>query len=111
MEQTSQKNIKVKVYRFDPSIDESPRYDTFEVPLNSRMSVMDVLDYIYENLDSSMAYYSHSACHQGLCGRCVMLINGKASLACKTIVTENITVEPPPKFTVIRDLFWTKGSK
>jgi len=111
MGQTSQKSIKVKIYRFDPSISQSSRHVTYDVPLNSRMSVMDVLDYIYENLDSSIAYYRHSACHQGLCGRCMMFINGKASLACKTIVKEDITVEPPPKFLVIRDLFWSKGNR
>jgi succinate dehydrogenase/fumarate reductase iron-sulfur protein len=107
----SQKKIKVKVFRFDPSVGHEPFYNTYEVPLNSRMSVLDILDYIYENLDGSLAYYNHSACHSGICGRCMLIVNGKASLACQTMVTTNITVEPPQKFKIIRDLVWTNGGK
>ena len=111
MSRVPQKGVNVKVLRFDPSVDKEPKYQTYEVPLNSLMSVLDVLDYIYENLDSTLAYNSHAACHSSICGNCMMVINGKASLACKTPATGDITVEPPPKFKTIRDLVWAKGGE
>jgi succinate dehydrogenase/fumarate reductase-like Fe-S protein len=66
------------------------------------MSVTNVLDYIYENLDSSLAYYT--SCHRGVCGRCLMIVNGKTRLACIELVTDNLTLNPLPNHRVIRDL-------
>ncbi len=108
MREMAQKNIKVKVFRFDPTTDKEPRYQTYEVPLTEGMSVLDVLDYIYENLDSSLAYYDHAACRHGLCGGCTLLVNGKASLVCQTPVSGDITIEPPSKFEVVRDLVYKR---
>ena len=104
----SQKFVKVKVFRFDPSVDERPYYRTYEVPLMGRMSVLDALDYIYENLDSSLAYYAHAACRHGVCNSCSVLVNGKPRLACQTAVSGDITVEPIPKFQVVKDLVYAK---
>lgn len=103
----SEKIIKVRIFRFTPSEDREPYYQKYEVPIVSGMSVIDILDYIYDNLDSTLAYYSHSACHRGVCGRCTLTINGKPSLACQTIISEDATIEPLPKFKVIRDLVYT----
>lgn len=96
--------IKVRIFRFNPPVDEEGYYETYEVPLEPKMSVLNVLDYIYENLDSTLAYYSHSACCRGICGRCILTINGKNSLACQTEVSGDITVEPLRGFEVIKDL-------
>lgn len=103
-----QKIIRVKVFRFDPSIDEKPHYKTYRVPLTRGMSVLDVLDYIYENFDGSLAYYDHAACRHGICGGCSVVVNGKPSLACQTVVLDDITVEPIPKFQVVKDLVYIK---
>ena len=99
--------IKVRVFRFDPSVDKEPRYEVYEVPVDGESSVLDVLDYIYNNIDHTLAYYSHTACKRGICGRCMLMVNGKASLACQTIASEDLTIEPPPKFKVVRDLVYT----
>jgi len=96
--------IKVRIARFDPAVDGSPHYQTYEVPLSPRMTVMDALDYIYENLDPSLAYHSHTSCHRRICARCNVTINNKAGLSCHTEVNKDITVEPLPRFKVIRDL-------
>lgn len=102
----SQKNIKVKVFRFDPTVEKGPHYQTFEVPLIEGMNVLDVLDYVYENIDSSLAYHDHAACRHGICGGCTLVVNGEASLACQTPVSEDIVIEPPSKFKIIRDLVY-----
>jgi succinate dehydrogenase/fumarate reductase-like Fe-S protein len=100
----SEKMIQVKVFRFDPSVDKDPYYQSFEVPLVKGMSAMNVLDYIYQNLDGTLAYYDHAACALGICGRCTGKINGKAALFCQTVIQEDITLEPLSKTKIIKDL-------
>ncbi len=102
-----QKSIKVKVSRFDPSAEKEAHYETYEVPLTEGMSVLDVLDYIYENIDSSLAYYDHAACRHGICGGCTIVVNGKACLACQKLVSEDMLIEPSRKFKILRDLVYT----
>lgn len=96
------KKIKVKVFRFNPRQDKEPSYDTFEVPLSKHMTVLTVLNYIYENLDSSLAY--NYSCKEGLCHACALIVNGEACEACSTLVKGEITIEPPSGFEVIKDL-------
>jgi len=98
------KKISVRIARFDPVLDSSPHYRTYEVPLAPRMTVMDVLDYIYENLDPSLAYHSHTSCHRRICARCNVRVNDRAGLSCHTEVSGDITIDPLPGFKVIRDL-------
>ena len=95
--------IRVKCFRFDPSRDESPHYDTFEVPLNGPMSVQDCLLYIRENLDPSLAFFVN--CRLGFCKRCLVRVNGESCFACMTEVKGDVTVEPLRKDKVIRDLW------
>ena len=94
--------IKVRVLRSDSSSTVKPHFDVYEVPIVRGMSVTNVLIYIYENLDSSLAYYGN--CHRGVCGRCIITINGKRSQACTKLVTGDLTLKPLPNRKVIRDL-------
>ena len=94
--------ISVRCFRFDPSVDREPRYQEYEMPVEFGVSVMNVLDYIYENLDGSLAYYSN--CQRGICGRCAMLVEGRRVLACTEMVTGDVTLEPLPGRMVVRDL-------
>ena len=99
-----EKKIKVRIARFDPAVDSSQHYQTYEVPLTPRMTVMDALDYIYENLDPSLAYHSHTSCHRRICARCNVKIDNKAGLSCHTEVSGDMTIEPLPGFKIVRDL-------
>jgi len=94
--------ITVKCFRLDPSVDSRRRYQEYKVPLVFGMSVTNVLDFIYDNIDCSLAYYAN--CHRGVCGRCAMLVNGKRRLACTELVTDDVTLEPLPGYRVVRDL-------
>ncbi len=98
------KTIQVKVSRFDPNVDKSPHYQTYEVPFEPKMTLMDALDYIYENLDPSLAYHSHTSCHRRVCTRCNVTVNSKPGLSCHTELTGDVTIDPLPRFKVIRDL-------
>ena len=52
----TERTITARVFRMDPSVDEEPRYQEYRVPFEEGMSAMDVLDYIYQNLDGTLAY-------------------------------------------------------
>jgi len=110
----TEKIIKLMVSRYDPKQDQIPRMQTFEVPADDEMSVLEAMDYIYENLDGSLAYYDHGACAQGICKTCLVKINGKPQLMCQTLVHhlgEEVTVEPLDKYEVVRDVVTRSGGK
>jgi succinate dehydrogenase / fumarate reductase iron-sulfur subunit len=100
--------LQVKVHRYDPSARSSAHFDTFAVPVpkGAQWTVMDVLEYIRINLDSSIGYYAHSICDHGVCARCTLRVNGENRLACITEVPEGgeTVLEPLAKRTVIKDL-------
>ena len=55
------RTITAKVFRYDPLVDQAPYYREYHVPFEPGMSAMDVLDYIYQHLDGTVAYYDHAA--------------------------------------------------
>ncbi len=103
------KTITVKVFRFDPSVDKEARYQTYPVPYEKGMSAMTALDYIYQNLDSTLAYYDHAGCDLGICRKCTGVINGKAGLFCQTVIDCDTTLEPVFKNRILKDLVVKKG--
>ncbi len=95
-----------KIYRFDPTVDPEPYYKSYEVDVKAedRMTIMDLLLYISENLDGTLSFFSHSACQHGICGRCAVRCNGKAFLACEKVLEgEDVTIDPV-KIPVVKDL-------
>lgn len=98
--------MTAKIYRFHPETDEQAHYDTFQVNVKpeDRMTVMNLLEYIAGNLDSTLSFYSHSTCGQGICGRCAVKVNGKVKLACNTVLTGEDVVLEPANQKVVKDL-------
>ena len=96
----------VKTFRFESGKDDAPYFEEFDVPCDGEATVMDVLDYISGHLDPTIAYYRHSACNHGICGRCLLRANGKAALACLTRVDsqKELVLEPAAGKQVVRDL-------
>lgn len=98
--------MRVRVFRMDPSIDKEGYFQEYDVPVikEEKWTIMDVLDYIALNLDSSLSYYRHSVCNQGICARCLIKVNGKVELACtRKVVEDELTLEPRSD-KVIKDL-------
>jgi succinate dehydrogenase/fumarate reductase iron-sulfur protein len=96
------KEINVKILRSKPWESKKPEYETYNVPLESKMSILNVLVYIAENLDPTLGFYS--SCRIGKCAGCQVVVDGKVRLACVTLVEGDITLEPLRKFKVIKDL-------
>ena len=106
-DKSGSKNIKkVNVYRWDPSTEENPRIDTYEVDIdNCPSKVLDVLNKIKNEIDPTLAY--RRSCAHGVCGSCAMNIGGKNGLACTTSHAEikgDIDIYPLPHLKVKKDL-------
>ena len=102
-----QKTIKVKIKRSTMGR-EDVRMDSYEVPLEEKMSVFNVLEYIGNSLDTSLAFYA--SCRIGKCMGCTLRINGKRGLACTTIAEGDLELEPDDRYPVIRDLVVDMGN-
>lgn len=100
----AEKEIKVTVFRFDPAVDKEPYFKDYRAPFQEGMSAMNALDYIYQNLDGSLAYYDHAACALGICARCTGRINGKPGLFCQAVIEGDVRLEPLSTARVIKDL-------
>ena len=93
---------EIKIFRFDPSVDSQPRFDKYgDVPYEDR-TVLEVLQYIYDERDPTLAF--RSPCTYNRCGGCAMTVNGDPVLACEQQAEAEMTIEPHHKFEVIKDL-------
>ena len=45
----------VRIFRFDPTVDKEPRYETFKVPYEGR-TVLNVLEVVYRDFDQGLAF-------------------------------------------------------
>jgi fumarate reductase iron-sulfur subunit len=95
------KPINVEIERYDPETGRSWR-QRYEVPLEPGWSVLNVLSWIYENLDPTLGYYY--SCRIGKCNGCNCMVDGKKRLTCNTLAEGNIVLEPLPEFQMFKDL-------
>jgi succinate dehydrogenase / fumarate reductase iron-sulfur subunit len=98
-------NYTFKIQRFIPEKDKRPRYQEYQVELESTDRVLDGLNEIKWRQDGTLTY--RRSCAHGVCGSDAMRINGRNRLACKLLIKDlpnHITIEPMLGFTVIKDL-------
>ena len=98
---------RFKIYRYDPEIDENPRWDTYEVDVdNCGPMVLDALIHIKNVVDPTLAF--RRSCREGVCGSCAMNIGGRNTLACthawEDVPGREVTIAPLPHQNVIKDL-------
>ncbi len=99
--------IALKIYRFNPGTDKEPHYDLFNVEANLNDRILDCLNKVRWEQDSSLAY--RMSCAHGVCGSDAMSINGMPALACQKLVkdydyTHELLIEPLKFFPIIKDL-------
>ena len=98
------REIEVKVLRGSGT--DTGYYQTYTVSVedDAAVSVMNLLEEIYNKQDHSLAFFSHAACRQAACGKCMVRVDGAVKLACKErVVKDRITLEPCSD-KVVRDL-------
>jgi fumarate reductase iron-sulfur subunit len=93
------------ITRFDPDRDEVPRTQRYEVPVRPDWKVLDALNFIKDEIDSSLSY--RWSCRMAVCGSCGMMVDGMPTLTCKDAVSDygdTLEVAPLANFPIIRDL-------
>ncbi|MFQ5874236.1 MAG: succinate dehydrogenase/fumarate reductase iron-sulfur subunit, partial [Dehalococcoidia bacterium] len=99
---TTPDRVTLRLFRFDPSFDEAPRYETYTVPHKKHMRILDALNYVYDELGDGLAYRWY--CGIKKCGECGIAVNGKPMLACWEPAIRHMTCEPLANFPIVRDL-------
>ena len=97
---------RFKIYRYDPDSGENPRYDHFEIDLDTcGPMVLDALIKVKNEIDPTLTF--RRSCREGICGSCAMNMNGRNGRACTTSIDDlkgEIRITPLPHMEVIKDL-------
>ncbi len=105
------KTVQVKIKR-QPSPNDSPHWETFQLPYQNGANVIALLMEIRRNPMLSDGKPTtpvvwDCSCLEEVCGACSMIINREVRQACSALVhalKHPITLEPLSKFPVIKDL-------
>ena len=89
------------IRRFDPEVDEEPRWQDFDVELYPTDRVLDALHKIKWEQDGSLTF--RRSCAHGVCGSDAMRINGRNRLACKTLM-KDLDISKPIYVEAIKGL-------
>jgi len=101
----SVREVRFEVMRYDPEQDEAPHFQSYTVPCQTDWAVLDALNYIKENIDTTLNY--RWSCHMMVCGSCGMMVNGEPGLTCKLFIRDlpdDVKIEPLENFPIERDL-------
>lgn len=96
-------DLKITISRFTPSLDEAPHMQTYDVPVDGTISVLQAIRRIHRSLDGTLSF-RNCDCRRGVCGLCSMMIDGKRRLACMCVAEDGMSIAPPPNRTVLKDL-------
>jgi succinate dehydrogenase/fumarate reductase-like Fe-S protein len=99
------KEINVLVYRSFSALGtdgKKEEYQKYTIPFVERMTILDVLNYIYENYGKNLSYYY--SCRIGKCNGCIVNVNGKNKHACTTLAKDGIKISPAKGFRIVKDL-------
>jgi fumarate reductase iron-sulfur subunit len=103
------RKLEISVLRYNPQTPGTlPRMQTYDLEEADGMTLFIALNEIREKQDPSLQF--DFVCRAGICGSCAMVINGRPTLACRTLTT----LAPLPFFELIRDLSvdtgkWMRG--
>lgn len=97
-------DLKVSVWRTGIG---GGRYESFSVPPQDSQTVLDLVVWIQQNADPTLAY--RFACRVGMCGSCAMSVNGVPRWTCRTHVDKvakdgAVAIGPLRNLPVIKDL-------
>ena len=96
----------IDILRYHPETDDKPYTQSFELPYDENMSILDALQYIKDNLDATISF--RWSCRMAICGSCGLMINNVPKLGCKAFLRDyypkKISLEPLANFPIERDL-------
>ena len=102
----SPRRLTFEVFRYNPEDPESkPHMQSFELDEAPYMTLYIALNLLRETQDPSLQF--DFACRSAVCGSCGMMVNGRPTLACRTLtsdLSDVIRLHPLPVFELIGDL-------
>ena len=102
----AERSKTLRVYRWDPDLNENPRLDSYEIDLDKcGPMALDALVHVKNNIDPTLTF--RRSCREGICGSCAMNIDGVNTLACTKDINEikkDARIYPLPHTPVIKDL-------
>jgi len=105
------RQLKISILRFNPQEPGSvPHMQTYEIEEAAGMTLFMALNEIREKQEPSLQF--DFVCRAGICGSCGMMINGRPTLACRTLTKSlepEISLAPLPVFELIADLSVNTG--
>jgi len=103
---STRRRLQFEIFRYNPQDpDSSPHMQRFELDEFPYMTLYLALNEIRETQDPSLQF--DFACRSAVCGSCGMMVNGRPTLACRTLtsdLSQVIRLHPLPVFGLIGDL-------
>lgn len=98
--------IEIDILRYRPEQDNAPFMQTYAIPYDEEMSILEALQYIKDELDGTVSF--RWSCRMAICGSCGMMVDGEPKLGCKAFLRDyypnKIKLEPLANFPIERDL-------
>ena len=106
------REITISVLKFNPRSKVSkPHFVEYKLEETPGMTLFIALMKIRETMDPDLSF--DFVCRAGICGSCGMVVNGKPTLACRTLIanypTGKLQLMPMPAFELIKDLSVNTG--
>jgi len=105
----SPESARVEIIRRDAP-GEAGRVDVFTVPFVPDKTVLQVLLDLFGERDRSLAF-RRQRCNRGVCGACLMRVNGQAKRACSTPMMPAMVLEPAQEGDLVKDLVVDQGGR
>lgn len=100
------RTLTIRIMRYNPAEPKTKPYlQDFQLTEEPGMTLFVALNKLREEQDPTLRF--DFVCRAAICGSCGMLVNGKPTLACKTLtkeLPETTTLLPLPVFKLIGDL-------
>jgi fumarate reductase iron-sulfur subunit len=106
------RELTLRIFRYDP-LDEAsePRFQDYRLEETPRLNLFVALNRVREEQAPDLRF--DFVCRAGVCGSCGMMINGRPTLACRTLTADLpdvITLAPMPVFKLLGDLSVDTGT-
>lgn len=98
--------LKIKIFRYNPyDKGSTPHIQEYSIEEKPRLNLFGALNQIRDEQDPTLIF--DFVCRAGICGSCSMLINGRPTLACRTLtqdLPDEVELFPLPFFKMLGDL-------
>ena len=106
------RQLTFRIFRFDPADSDSrPSFEDYQLEETPRLNLFVALHRVRETQAPDLRF--DFVCRAGVCGSCGMVINGRPTLACRTLTADlpdAVTLAPLPVFKLLGDLAVDTGT-